>query len=168
MPEQDLNLDDDPMQPRAVLIVSAPDLDTAKLTLDLGLEPIHTWAEGDADSDLEDAAEQPGWVFALEPDQVELDAEQHLLNLIDVLEPKGDVLRAVVTGGGHAVIDLQWLCNIDGTSNPVLQPETLRRLGALGVMVDLSPVFDNDFFFGAGLDEDWEFDDEEKPSNGKQ
>lgn len=170
MPENELDFDDEMYQPRAVLVVTAPELDTEALTQGLGLQPVHSWLQGEFDDEMDEMAEESGWVYAATLDGTEPDPERHLVALLDQIEPKRAVLDAAVSGGAIVLIDLQWTCNLEGTSNPILQAGTLARLAALGVPIELSPSFDNDFFFGAGLEEDWEFDDEdEEPrSNGKQ
>lgn len=112
-------------------------LNTDRVTRELGLQPTRTQESGQLLSPWE---KQPlfarigGWFLSTEGVVDSRDVRRHVDWLLDQIEPHGEALKKLQAEGCQIDIFCYW-CSAQGHGGPMLSPESMIRLGTLGLEI---------------------------------
>jgi hypothetical protein len=118
----------------------------------LELEPKHTMLKGEVISRRRArVASTSHWSIDSE-ESIEADTiEPHLEWLLDLLEPRGEALSAIVATGAFAYADCLW-ASVGLSGGPWIGPESMRRLAVLNLPLIISfYATDEDGFWASGI-----------------
>jgi hypothetical protein len=104
------------------------------VTVSLGIKPTGTQRVGDTYEASRTVRTKKinGWFLCTEPFVSSFDLANHLFHLLEKLDGKEEVLRALIERGWRADISCMW-DSAYGHGGPTITPELLTRLGKLGI-----------------------------------
>lgn len=126
----------------ATLRIGGTELDTAEVTHLLGLSPTHSHSAGEHHGQNGRLVWKKGlWDLSSEGQLVSLDLEEHIIWILDLVEPVADRLTDLIQRPGvQADIFCFWEVEEVNTGLD-LGPSVMARLGALGLSLGLDVYF---------------------------
>jgi hypothetical protein len=127
------------------------DFDPDNITRRLGLEPARAWSKGDVVPHSRRPRTRSTSLWAVDSkSSIEVGTiEPHLAWLLYLLEPRAGALSAIVADGAFAYADCFWASS-GGSGGPWIEPQSMRRLAALGLPLIISFYYAADEGNGGG------------------